>query len=229
MVLSYDPAGNRIQVTNAVGTPKQNSVTYNYDRLGRMLTQNDPDHGMYTYTYDALGQKLSEVSPKMAAAGQSVTYQYDLLGRMTSRTKPEGTTTWTFDNTTSGNLGVGQLHSESRHGLQPHLRLWPGELWPPDRDQHGDRRRHLQHRHELQQQRPARHRDLPVQRQLPRGIPGPVHLQRPGLPGAGAGPGRRYSVLPVAGHGYRHQAAPPASGWGMAASPARCTRPLPAG
>ena len=36
----------------------------------------------------------------MAAASQSVTYQYDLLGRMTSRTEPEGTTTWTFDNTT---------------------------------------------------------------------------------------------------------------------------------
>ena len=117
MGITYDPAGNRIQVTNAVGTPKQNSVSYTYDRLGRMLTQNDPDHGIYTYTYDVLGQKLSEISPKMAAASQSVTYQYDLLGRMTSRTEPEGTTTWTFDNTTGGNLGIGQLHSESSSGF----------------------------------------------------------------------------------------------------------------
>jgi RHS repeat-associated protein len=117
MTFGYDPAGNRIQVTNAVGTAKQNSVTYSYDRLGRMLTQNDPDHGIYTYTYDALGQKLSEVSPKMAAASQSVTYQYDLLGRMTSRTEPEGTTTWTFDNIAGGNLGKGQLHSESSSGF----------------------------------------------------------------------------------------------------------------
>lgn len=58
MALSCDPAGNRIQAANAVGTPSQNSVSYTHDRLGRMLTQNDPEHGIYTSTYDALGQKL---------------------------------------------------------------------------------------------------------------------------------------------------------------------------
>ena len=120
MSFSYDPAGNRIEVTNAVGDTKENDVTYTYDRLGRMLTQNDPDHGVYTYTYDAFGHKLTEQSPKMAAVSptpQKVEYQYDLLGRMTSRTEPEGTTTWTFDNTSGGNLGIGQLDSESSTGF----------------------------------------------------------------------------------------------------------------
>lgn len=116
MTMVYDPAGNRIQVINADGDALQSTVTYSYDRLGRLLIQNDPDHGIYTYTYDALGQKLSEISPKLAAASQSIFYQYDLLGRMTSRTEPEGTTNWTYDNTTGGNLGVGQLASESQSG-----------------------------------------------------------------------------------------------------------------
>ena len=126
MEMTYDSVGNRIQVTNAVGTAKENSVTYTYDLLGRLLTQNDPDHGIYTYTYDSYDQKISEVSPKLAAAGQSITYQYDLLGRMTSRTEPEGTTTWTFDNTASGNLGIGQLHSESATGFSRTYRYAAG-------------------------------------------------------------------------------------------------------
>jgi RHS repeat-associated protein len=120
MAITYDTVGNRTRVTNAVDTSKQNYVTYSYDRLGRMLTQDDPSHGVYTYTYDALGQKLSEISPKMAGhlpLPQQIAYTYDLLGRMTSRSEPEGTTTWTFDNTASGNLGIGQLHSESGPGI----------------------------------------------------------------------------------------------------------------
>lgn len=117
MKSTYDPVGNRTQVTNAFGTALQSSVTYTYDRLGRMLTQNDPDHGVYTYTYDALGQKKTEQSPKMASLSQTRTFAYDLLGRTTSRAEPEGTATWTYDNTASGNLGKGQLHSESQFGL----------------------------------------------------------------------------------------------------------------
>lgn len=117
MMSEYDPVGNRTKVTNADGDALQSSVLYTYDRLGRLLTQNDPDHGIYTYTYNALGEKLTDISPKMAAASQSVSLQYDLLGRTTSRTEPEGTTTWTYDNTTGGNLGKGQLHSESLSGF----------------------------------------------------------------------------------------------------------------
>ncbi|MEQ9379241.1 MAG: FG-GAP-like repeat-containing protein, partial [Pirellulales bacterium] len=112
----YDAMGNRIQVTNAVGTAHENSVSYDYDRLGRLIAEDDPNRGLYTYTYDALDNRLSEVSPKLAAAGQSITHQYDKLNRPVSRTEPEGTTTWTYDNVTGGNLGLGQLHSETMSG-----------------------------------------------------------------------------------------------------------------
>ncbi|RLQ21318.1 hypothetical protein DWB85_13530 [Seongchinamella sediminis] len=113
----YDAVGNSVQVNNAVGLGQASSVSYSYDRLGNLLTQNDPDHGLYTYTYDAFGNKLTEASPKLAATGRSISYQYDLLNRMISRTEPEGTTTWTYDSSTGGNLGVGKLASESMTGF----------------------------------------------------------------------------------------------------------------
>jgi RHS repeat-associated protein len=117
--LSYDAQGNRTRARAATGTAVQSDVDYSYDRYGRLLQQDDPDHGVYTYSYDALGQKLSEVSPMMAAAAppQSRTFTYDLLGRMTSRTEPEGTTTWDYDDTAGGSLGVGQLTRESQPGF----------------------------------------------------------------------------------------------------------------
>jgi YD repeat-containing protein len=113
-VMAYDAQGNRQSVTAASGTPVESTVTYTYDRYGRLLSQNDPNHGVYTYTYDALGNKLSEQSPKMLAAGQVRTFTYDKLGRMISRSEPEGTTTWTYDHSGAGDLGIGKLRSESQ-------------------------------------------------------------------------------------------------------------------
>ena len=113
----YDAAGNREKVINAWNTALQNSVEYDYDQLGRLTAQNDPDHGVYSYKYNALGEKREEVSPKMAAASQKREFFYDVMGRMTSRVEPEGTTTWTYDDTTAGNLGVGKVHQESQSGF----------------------------------------------------------------------------------------------------------------
>ncbi|GHD29546.1 RHS repeat-associated core domain-containing protein [Parahalioglobus pacificus] len=126
MTFAYDAVGNRVTVNNAVGTAQASSVQYVYDRLGRLLSQSDPDHGLYTYTYDALGNKLSEVSPKLSANSQSITYQYDQLNRMTSRTEPEGTTVWSYDDTTGGNLGLGKVASESMTGFSRSYNYGPG-------------------------------------------------------------------------------------------------------
>ncbi|MBB6523343.1 RHS repeat-associated core domain-containing protein [Pseudoteredinibacter isoporae] len=114
---SYNAAGQRTRVRSAVGLSKQFSVLYQYDRLGRMTQQDDPSHGVYSYEYNALGQRTKEVSPKMWAASQSVQFAYDLLGRMTHRYEPEGTTTWEYDNTANGNMGLGKLHRESMPGF----------------------------------------------------------------------------------------------------------------
>jgi RHS repeat-associated protein len=113
----YDAAGNRRQVINDYSGELENSVAFTYDRLGRQLTQNDPDHGIYTRTYDALGQLKTEQSPKMSASAQKVEFSYDLLGRIKTRKEPEGSTTWAYDDTTGGNLGVGSVHSESQFGF----------------------------------------------------------------------------------------------------------------
>ncbi|WP_353407983.1 SpvB/TcaC N-terminal domain-containing protein, partial [Pseudoteredinibacter isoporae] len=114
---SYNAAGQRTRVRSAVGLSKQFSVLYQYDRLGRMTQQDDPSHGVYSYKYNALGQRVKEISPKMWAASQSVQFAYDLLGRMTHRYEPEGTTTWEYDNTANGNMGLGKLHRESMTGF----------------------------------------------------------------------------------------------------------------
>ncbi len=123
---NYDAAGHRIEVVNDYQGAQQNSVTYTYDRLGRQLTQTDPDHGTYTRMYDALDQVRFEISPKMAQASQSVELQYDVLGRLTTRIEPEGTTTWSFDDTTGGNLGIGKLHNENQTGFNRTFDYAPG-------------------------------------------------------------------------------------------------------
>ncbi|WP_299975375.1 SpvB/TcaC N-terminal domain-containing protein [uncultured Pseudoteredinibacter sp.] len=128
---SYNAAGQRTQVRNAVGLIKEFSVHYQYDRLGRLTQQDDPSHGIYTYEYDALGQKVKEVSPKMWAANQSVQYRYDLLGRMTQRIEPEGTTTWEYDNTDNGNMGLGRLHRESMTGFSREYEYAAGQYGRP--------------------------------------------------------------------------------------------------
>ncbi len=89
MIMTYDQVGNRTQVTNADGTALQNSVTYIYDRLSRMLTQNDPDHGIYTY--DALGFQERVQAP----GGSTVYYQLldtDAAGRISTQWLGDGST-----------------------------------------------------------------------------------------------------------------------------------------
>jgi RHS repeat-associated protein len=117
LALVYDSQGNRVEATTAAMTPFQSSVRYSFDLLGRLLRQDDPNHGVYSYRYDALGQRLSEQSPDMAAVNQRVTYKYDTLGRVIRRLEPEGRTTWTYDHVKNGNLGKGQLYKEVQAGF----------------------------------------------------------------------------------------------------------------
>ncbi len=112
----YDAQGNRVKVISAYGSSQESTVSYTFDRLGRLVESNDPDHGVYTYGYSGLGELVWEKSPKLAG-GPGITAQYDLLSRMVSRNEPEGITTWSYDNTTGGNLGIGRLHSESQNGF----------------------------------------------------------------------------------------------------------------
>ncbi|MEO0438078.1 MAG: FG-GAP-like repeat-containing protein [Pseudomonadota bacterium] len=114
LVMSYDAQGNRHTVTSAAGTAVASTVTYEYDRYGRMKKQIDGDHGEYRYTYDVLGNKLTEQSPLMRLLSQPAReFEYDKLGRMEERTDVDGVTTWVYDVASANSLGIGRLSSET--------------------------------------------------------------------------------------------------------------------
>ena len=123
----YEPFGNLVD-TNAGGVVTKMT----YDSLGRKISMDDPDMGVWTYGYNVLGELVRQTDAK----GQVVTMQYDELGRMTSRMEAEGTTTWTYDNPAQD-----RRHRQARYGhpqpgrLSRELRLRrsrPGK--PDDRD-----------------------------------------------------------------------------------------------
>jgi RHS repeat-associated protein len=116
----YDVAGNLVTITNEPGGGQETTVTKVYDRLGRLLSESDPDAGTSTFTYNAFGERETQTTPELADHSQSITIEYDALGRPIERVEPETpgstddqTTTWAYDDTTGGNLGVGQLTGES--------------------------------------------------------------------------------------------------------------------
>lgn len=78
----YDPAGNLILITDALG----NVRNFTYDGLGRRLTAQDLHNpadsvfGVYNYTYDNAGNLISLTDPK----NQTINYLFDALNRKTS-------------------------------------------------------------------------------------------------------------------------------------------------
>ena len=116
----YNVAGHLTKVqTGVTATTYDTEVVNVYDRLGRRTSMDDPDAGVITTIYNALSEATEIETPELYNNLQSVTYSYDLLGRLKTRDEPEtaGSTvtlksTWTYDNTTTGNLGVGKLFEE---------------------------------------------------------------------------------------------------------------------
>ena len=92
----YNAPGNLIKLTDDHG----NQTTMAYDTLGRKLTMNDPDMGIWSYSYDANGNLTSQTDAK----GQTVTFIYDYLNRVTMKDYPVGTdTTYAYDEAFSTN------------------------------------------------------------------------------------------------------------------------------
>ena len=116
----YNVAGHLTKVqTGVTATTYDTEVINTYDRLGRRLTMDDPDTGVITTIYNALSEVTEIETPELYNNTQSVTYSYDLLGRLTERNEPDtagGTvdfiSSWTYDDESSGNLGVGKLFEE---------------------------------------------------------------------------------------------------------------------
>ncbi|MBU1721079.1 MAG: VCBS repeat-containing protein, partial [Bacteroidetes bacterium] len=104
-----DAAGNATSSTDAGGTisytyyssrnpktlsdPAGNTITMEYDLLGRKTKLIDPDAGTTTYTYNGLGDLLSQTD----ARGNTINLEYDPAGRLIKRTEPEDVYTYTYD------------------------------------------------------------------------------------------------------------------------------------
>ncbi|HEX7152530.1 MAG TPA: RHS repeat-associated core domain-containing protein [Thermoanaerobaculia bacterium] len=105
---AYDDADNLVSVTD----PKSSVTTYAYDDFGRMQTQTSPVTGTTSYTYDASGNNTSTTDANSA----TTTRTFDLLNRVltasSSRTSlPTEDVTWTYDDATAGDYGIGRLSS----------------------------------------------------------------------------------------------------------------------
>jgi len=104
----YDAFGGVKRVTDSAGNTLQSS-TYN---LRGMLTQRvDMDMGTWNFTPNSLGEVVSQTD----ANSQTTTFQFDLLGRLTTRVEAEGTSTFTWGNS-SASKNIGQLASVSGPG-----------------------------------------------------------------------------------------------------------------
>lgn len=88
---SYDPLDHLTGVTqNAQGTPTQ-SRTLQYDSLGRLTQESNPESGTTTYTYDSdaqCGSAAGDLVKRVDADGTTTCYTYDSLHRVTSITYP---------------------------------------------------------------------------------------------------------------------------------------------
>ena len=86
----YDSQGNLIKTTDAHG----NVTTISYDKLGRKISMNDPDMGLWTYEYDNNGNLIAQIDAK----GQRIEFDYDELNRLTDKDVAATTTVvYTYD------------------------------------------------------------------------------------------------------------------------------------
>ena len=75
---SYDSESNLVKTTDAQG----HVTTISYDNLGRKVSMNDPDMGVWTYAYDVNGNLTRQIDAK----GQTMTFIYDVLNRLKNKT-----------------------------------------------------------------------------------------------------------------------------------------------
>jgi RHS repeat-associated protein len=101
---TYDPAGNRLSMTDQAG----DQWHWTYDLFGDALSATDPDTGATTNTYDA-GQRLTQTQD---ARGAKLQYGYDQLNRKISLQEYQSAgsggwatdAVWTYDTLAKGQL-----------------------------------------------------------------------------------------------------------------------------
>ncbi|MGH9733520.1 MAG: RHS repeat-associated core domain-containing protein [Candidatus Acidiferrales bacterium] len=88
---TYDALGDLTKVTQGGGAQTR---SYNYDGLGRMTSETNPESGVTSYSWDSdstcSGTYAGDLVKKLDAAGNTTCYSYDAMHRMTSMTVPSG-------------------------------------------------------------------------------------------------------------------------------------------
>lgn len=101
---SYGPFDTLMSVRDANG----NTVTQQFDRLGRRVELNDGDIGQRRWNWNAFDEIVKETQ----ADGKSIAMQYDKLGRLLNRSASDGIDSFTYDSGTG--KGVGALARGAR-------------------------------------------------------------------------------------------------------------------
>ena len=100
VVLTHDVTGNLTRVDQAGGL---GATTLTYDKLGRKISMNDPDLGVWRYTYDRLGNLKTQTD----ACGSVSTLTYDGYNQLTRQVTAKGTNCTLSGGTMTANYGYG--------------------------------------------------------------------------------------------------------------------------
>ncbi|MFA0813711.1 RHS repeat-associated core domain-containing protein [Microbulbifer epialgicus] len=100
----YDALGRKTEVID----PRGNSTRYEYDLAGNLTKLISPDTGISSHTYDPSGNLISSTDARNIVRN----FTYDILNRLTGISYPDNPSenvTFTYDDTSDGNNGVGRL------------------------------------------------------------------------------------------------------------------------
>ncbi len=97
------------QEVSKVKDAEGRETIYEYNAFGELTKIVSPDTGTTTYTYDKAGNVTSQTDNR----GITVTFSYDAISRLTEEDYPDDSQniTYTYDDTTDGNRGIGRLTS----------------------------------------------------------------------------------------------------------------------
>lgn len=83
----YDSSGNRIKMISKIpDSNKEISILWEYDCMGRMTKQIEPNNKITSYRYDCNGRVIEKILPN----GISISYKYDFIDRMIEQSSSDG-------------------------------------------------------------------------------------------------------------------------------------------